>query len=107
MRSLFSGAVGRLALASTPVLALALIAMQPAHAQTFTALYTFEGGADGGTPLATPLLNNGNICGTTSGGTHANGTVYALNFNSRLKTVLHSFVGSPDGADPNRGMATG
>ena len=29
---------------------------------------------------------------------------YALNFNSRLKTVLHSFVGSPDGADPVGGL---
>jgi hypothetical protein len=80
MRNSISGAVGRLALASTPVLALALIAMQPAHAQTFTALYTFKGGTDGGTPLATPLLSNGNICGTTSGGTHANGTVLRTEF---------------------------
>src|ERR1019366_4119606 len=82
MRNSISGAVGRLALASTPVLALALIAMQPAHAQTFTALYTFEGGADGGTPLATPLLNNGNICGTTAAA--------ARTLTNRLRTELRA-----------------
>ncbi|HXM44073.1 MAG TPA: choice-of-anchor tandem repeat GloVer-containing protein [Bryobacteraceae bacterium] len=105
MRNLISGEVRRLWLASAPVLALALVAMQPIQAQTFTVLYTFTGGADGGTPLATPTLYNGYVYGTTSGGgTHANGTVYALNFESRAETVLHSFVGAPDGADPVAGL---
>jgi uncharacterized repeat protein (TIGR03803 family) len=55
--------------------------------------------------MATPLLYKGNICGTASGGgTHANGTVYELNFKSRLLTVLHSFIGAPDGADPIGGL---
>jgi len=94
---------GRLALASG-VLALACMAMQPAYAQTFTTLHTFSGGPDGGTPLATPLLYNGGVYGTTSGGgAHASGTVYGLTFNPVAATVLHSFAG-PDGAVPIGGL---
>jgi uncharacterized repeat protein (TIGR03803 family) len=93
-------------LGAAPVLALTFVAMQPVQAQTLTVLYTFSGGADGATPLATPTLYNGNVYGTTSGGgAYANGTVYALNFKSRTETVLHSFMGAPDGADPVAGLA--
>ena len=79
--------------------------MQLVQAQTFTLLYAFTGGVDGGTPLATPLLYDGNVCGTTlSGGTYGNGTVYAVNSMSHLEAPLHSFVGRPDGADPIAGL---
>jgi uncharacterized repeat protein (TIGR03803 family) len=92
-------------LAATPVLALALMALQPAEAQIFTVLYTFQGGADGGTPLATPLEYNGYLVGTTiGGGVHGNGTVFALNFTTLKETVLHPFMGQPDGADPIGGL---
>lgn len=105
MRSLISGKIRRLALALTPVVALALIAMQPAHAQTFAVIHTFTGGADGATPLATPLLHNGNMYGTTiGGGLYANGAVYAVNFTSGVNTPLYSFTGTPDGADPIGGL---
>jgi uncharacterized repeat protein (TIGR03803 family) len=105
MRLLISGRLGRSALVSGPVLALALVAMQPVQGQNFTLLYTFPGGAGGATPLATPLLYLGDICGTTvAGGAYGNGTVYAVNFDSRIETVLHSFTGGKDGADPIGGL---
>jgi uncharacterized repeat protein (TIGR03803 family) len=105
MRDLVFGKVGRLWQTSVPVLALALVAMQPVQAQTFTVLYTFTGGPDGGTPLATPTIYEGSVYGTTSGGgAYANGAVYALNFKTRVETVLHSFTGKPDGADPVAGL---
>jgi hypothetical protein len=48
-------------------MALALVAMQPVQAQTFNLLYTFTGGPDGGTPLATPTLYlRRSVCGTTA-----------------------------------------
>lgn len=105
MRNSFPGKLVRLALASTPVVALALAAMPSAHAQTFTTLYTFTGGTDGATPVSTPVLYDGNIYGTTTGGGARNhGTVYVLNFVSRHETVLHSFAGKSDGADPIGGL---
>jgi len=96
----------RSALAFAPVLGLALFGMLPASAQTFTVLCTFTGGADGGSPLDVPILYNGSLYGTTSGGgAHASGTVYALNFKTRGETVLHAFAGAPsDGADPLGGL---
>jgi uncharacterized repeat protein (TIGR03803 family) len=78
--------------------------MQPVQAQTFTVLYTFTGGADGGTPMDTPILSNGNVYGTTSGGGTGNsGTVYQLNFKTRKETALHTFTG-PDGIGPIGGL---
>lgn len=101
------GKIGRAALVSAPLLSLALVGLQPVRAQTFTVLYTFTGGADGGTPMATPILSNGNVYGTTSGGgTDASGTVYELNFKSRHEVALHSFVGT-DGTGPVGGLALG
>ena len=89
---------------STPVLALALFAMQRVDAQTFTVLYTFTGGADGGTPLDTPILYNGNVYGTTNGGgAGSSGTVYQLDFKTRKETALHTFTG-PDGIGPVGGL---
>jgi uncharacterized repeat protein (TIGR03803 family) len=88
------------------ILASALVGAGPAPAQTFSVLHTFTGGADGGTPFGTPILLNGNIYGTTSGGgTHGLGTLYQLNFLSRVETVLHSFGGAPlDGSGPLAGL---
>jgi uncharacterized repeat protein (TIGR03803 family) len=109
MRDSISGKVTWMTIASAPALALAAalvpIATQPARAQTLTVLYTFTGGTDGGTPLSTPLLADGNVYGTaSSGGAGNNGTVYVLNFKSRTETVLHSFTGGRDGADPIAGL---
>jgi uncharacterized repeat protein (TIGR03803 family) len=105
MRNLISTNTGRATLASATVLAFALIALQPVQAQTFTVLYTFTGGADGGTPMATPILYNGNVYGTTSGGgTGSSGVVYQLDFKTRKETALHTFTG-PDGIGPVGGLA--
>jgi uncharacterized repeat protein (TIGR03803 family) len=94
----------RAALALAPALALALITIQPIQAQTFTVLYTFTGGIDGGTPMDTPILAGGNVYGTTSGGgSSESGTVYQLVFKTRKETALHTFTG-PDGIGPVGGL---
>lgn len=101
---MFHFKVGRHILVCTMFCGMALWAAA-ASAQTFTVLYTFTGGADGGTPLATPILSNGNVYGTTSGGGTSNaGTVYEVNFASRHEAALHSFSG-PDGSGPVAGLA--
>src|SRR5580704_12276134 len=83
----------------------ALSAMQPASAQ-FSTIYTFTGGADGGTPFANLLLNTGILYGTTSGGgAHNAGTIFQVDTISHEETVMHSFAGAPtDGAAPFGGL---
>ena len=68
-------------------------------AQTYTVLHTFTGGADGGGPVATPILDaRGNLYETTpDGGSH--GLVLKLDSQGK-ETVLHAFSGSPDGSAP-------
>lgn len=81
------------------------------HAQTFTTLYNFTGGADGGEPLAGVIHGlDGELYGTTIGGGDLNcdlpygcGVVYKLNTGG-TETVLHRFSGS-DGASPSTPMA--
>jgi uncharacterized repeat protein (TIGR03803 family) len=103
MRNVISNRVRR-ALASWPLLAMSVTAMHPMRAQTFNLLYTFLGTPNGATPMATPLLYQGGIYGTTAGGgASSHGTVYGVNFQNRVEVVLHSFAG-PDGADPIGGL---
>lgn len=66
-----------------------------------TVLHSFAGQPDGATPLAGLLLDAaGNMYGTTSlGGTSNLGTVFKLD-SAGTETVLYSFTGNPDGADP-------
>ena len=75
-------------------------------AWTETTLWAFTGGADGGHPLSTLLIDNaGNLYGTASqGGTNAlGGTVFeispAIGGGLPIETTLHSFTG-PDGLHP-------
>ncbi len=82
---------------------------------TETVLHTFTGGADGFAPLAGLIMDaSGALYGTTwSGGpgcVGANcGTVFKLTPPASgetrwTETVLHSFTGGADGADPGAGV---
>ena len=93
----------------TFTLAVALVfAPQPTQAQTFTVLYTFTGGADGGSPYAGVVLDGaGNLYGTTTAGGSGVfdcptgcGTVFKVDATGD-ETVLHSFgETNTDGAFP-------
>ena len=78
----------------------------PGGAWTINVLYTFTGGNDGGVPLDSLLLYQGNLYGTTaSGGPQGDGVVFELTPGSAgwTETVLHSFSGD-DGAGPRSAL---
>jgi uncharacterized repeat protein (TIGR03803 family) len=83
-------------------------------AGTYTVLYRFTGGADGGFPAAAPMRGStGALYGTTSGGgaaacsgTGGCGVVYEVD-PSGQEAVLYSFTGAADGANPYAGLAAG
>jgi len=85
--------------------ALSVFTASTALAQTFTVLYKFTGGADGGTPYSALIMDAaGNLYGTTySGGSSGYGTVYMLDTKGN-ETVLHSFTGGGDGVNPDTGL---
>jgi uncharacterized repeat protein (TIGR03803 family) len=74
-------------------------------AGNYTVLYTFTGGLDGGFPEAGVILDSaGNLYGTTqTGGTANAGVVYKLD-PAGNQTVLYSFTGGADGANPWAGV---
>ncbi len=70
---------------------------------TFTSLYSFTGGNDGGNPYAGLLLGaDGNLYGAAyTGGTNKHyGTIFKFVTNSSTLTSLYSFTGSNDGGNP-------
>jgi uncharacterized repeat protein (TIGR03803 family) len=70
-----------------------------------TVLYTFSGGADGGTPYA-GLMHDAacNLYGTAQSGGAANaGVVYKLDQAGQY-SVLYTFTGGSDGAGPDAGV---
>jgi len=81
-------------------------------AQTFTTLYSFSNGIDGGQPHAGLVLSGGTLYGTaTQGGTNGNGTVFAINTNGTGFTSLYSFTAldpigftNRDGFSPQAGL---
>ncbi len=94
--------------ASTVLAALVavLLASQSAQTQTFSVLYEFPGGADGGNPIAGLVRDAaGNFYGTAvAGGTGGYGVVFELS-PAGDETVLYSFTGANgDGADPVAGL---
>jgi uncharacterized repeat protein (TIGR03803 family) len=70
-----------------------------------TVLYSFTIGADGTSPFAGVILDSsGNLFGTTyAGGTANAGVVYKLDPLGN-ETVLYSFTGETDGANPSAGV---
>jgi uncharacterized repeat protein (TIGR03803 family) len=71
-------------------------------AGTVTVLHTFLGGSDGDSPYA-PLVqgSDGNLYGTTfSGGASNSGLAFKIALTGSGYTVLHSFVASTEGANP-------
>ncbi len=82
------------------VLALGAIALQPAHAQTFSVIHNFTGASDGANPLSGFIVAGGDLYGTaSSGGSSGVGVVFKLS-TSGQETVLHEFTGGSDGANP-------
>jgi uncharacterized repeat protein (TIGR03803 family) len=75
---------------------------------TFTNLYKFTGGNDGGFPYANLVQgSDGNFYGTTfNGGTNGWGSVYRITPAGQFKP-LYSFTGLSDGAFPYSGLVQG
>ena len=72
-------------------------------------LYNFAGGTDPKFPYAGLVFDKaGNLYGTTQlGGANSQGTVFAVTHNSDgswTETILYSFTGSADGAQPSAGL---
>jgi uncharacterized repeat protein (TIGR03803 family) len=94
------------ALTLVVVLAAGAVTTQSAQAQTFSVLYAFTGGADGGTSFAGLIRDGaGNLYGTTEiGGASGFGTVFKVSKNGK-ETVLYSFTGTAgDGVAPLAGL---
>ena len=75
---------------------------------TFTNLYIFSGGNDGGFPIAGLAQgDDGNFYGTTqSGGAHSLGSVFQITPGGQF-TNLYPFTGSSDGGYPIGGLVQG
>jgi uncharacterized repeat protein (TIGR03803 family) len=76
-----------------------------AQAQTLTVLYSFKNPPDGAVPYGRLVRDRaGNLYGTTDqNGAFGYGMVFKVDQRGN-ETVLHSFTGSPDGADPLAGL---
>jgi uncharacterized repeat protein (TIGR03803 family) len=74
---------------------------------TFTVLHAFGAGTDGQYPNAGVIEDKaGNLYGTTSdGGTSGSGTVFKVT-RGGAETVLYSFSGGIDGANPNGALVS-
>lgn len=95
----------RAPLALVVVLVLGVVTIQSVQAQTFKVLFNFTGSADGESPYGSLVRDTaGNLYGTTeAGGTSGAGTVFKVN-KSGTHTVLYSFKGGSDGANPYVGV---
>jgi uncharacterized repeat protein (TIGR03803 family) len=75
---------------------------------SFSVLYSFTGGDDGGQPYSALVAGtNGNLYGTNvEGGSSDDGTVYEISTSGSFNT-LHAFTGNPDGAYPYAALVAG
>ncbi len=91
------------------VLAAGVLAAGPAAGSTFTVIYGFSGGADGGNPGG-PLLRaaDGTLYGTASAGGQGNGVVFRLAQTATLRwseSVVYVFPARPRASVPQPGLA--
>jgi len=72
-------------------------------------LYSFGSGLDAANPMGPLVLgNDGNFYGVTFNGGSANlGTVIRINPVTKIETLLYSFTGGADGANPLGGLVLG
>ena len=83
------------------VFVLIVATSQRAQAQTFSVIYSFTGGSDGGNPaFGVTMDGTGNLYGPTDSGGAGYGTVYQLKHKGSSWTLnpLYSFTGGSDGA---------
>ena len=87
-----------------------VFSIQPSGA--YVTLYAFKGGSDGANPAANLVLVGSTLYGTTTsgggGGCSGNGcgTVFTIT-SQGSETVVHSFQGDPDGAEPGSLISAG
>jgi uncharacterized repeat protein (TIGR03803 family) len=95
----------RNALLTAVAFSAAMLSSTAAHAQSFSVIYSFTGGSDGGNPTAGFIIGPaGNLFGTASvGGTYGAGVVFELSESGEEK-VLYNFTGGADGANPNSSL---
>jgi uncharacterized repeat protein (TIGR03803 family) len=72
----------------------------------YALLHSFTNAPDGANPQADLLLNGSQLYGTTAnGGSAGYGTVFMINTDGTGYAVLRNFTNSPDGANPEAGLA--
>jgi uncharacterized repeat protein (TIGR03803 family) len=70
-----------------------------------TVLYSFAGGKDGAFPAAGLIYQGGVLFGTTDGGgASGDGTIFSIKVKTGAETLLYSFAGGADGANPLAGV---
>src|ERR1700679_1259764 len=75
-----------------------------APAQTLTVLHSFTNNPEGSAPFAGLILSGNTLYGTTAGGGHGYGTIFAVNSDGTGFTNLYSFTGGNDGATPRAAL---
>jgi uncharacterized repeat protein (TIGR03803 family) len=73
--------------------------------RAYATLYNFAGSKDGGSPLGTMAQDaSGNLYGTTAYGGSGSGVVFEVFPRSGKESVLYTFSGGGDGANPSGGV---
>jgi len=102
----------RIVLGLVAILASSTLMLNSLQAQTYTVLYNFTGGADGGYVMSGLIQDSsGNLYGTASAGGNLTcsvinpgcGVVFMVN-SAGQETVLYTFNGGTDGAMPQAGV---